>query len=187
MIRKRKQPLDWADLQKKVPDVVRLGYYEDATSALEPMARAGGALSGIVGRRAHCRRRVSRDSADDSAALRRSLGNRIDERAARRPESGGTGARSGNISRNRAARGFRDGLVAAFCTTDLLRTCHAEGQTADVQREHGRRSRAHALGADAAADARFARDRSRPAVMRSMTAVTSITAGFRKCPTRSRN
>ncbi|MEP6604179.1 MAG: TAT-variant-translocated molybdopterin oxidoreductase, partial [Spartobacteria bacterium] len=28
-----KQPLDWADLQKKVPDVVRLGYHEDATSA----------------------------------------------------------------------------------------------------------------------------------------------------------
>ncbi len=27
-------PLDWADLQKKVPDVVRLGYYEDATSSL---------------------------------------------------------------------------------------------------------------------------------------------------------
>jgi molybdopterin-containing oxidoreductase family iron-sulfur binding subunit len=27
------QPLDWADLQKKVPDVVRLGYHEDATSA----------------------------------------------------------------------------------------------------------------------------------------------------------
>jgi MoCo/4Fe-4S cofactor protein with predicted Tat translocation signal len=29
-----KQPLDWADLQKKVPEVVRLGYHEDATSAL---------------------------------------------------------------------------------------------------------------------------------------------------------
>jgi len=28
-----KQPLDWADLQKRVPDVVRLGYHEDATSA----------------------------------------------------------------------------------------------------------------------------------------------------------
>jgi molybdopterin-containing oxidoreductase family iron-sulfur binding subunit len=27
-------PLDWADLQKKVPEVVRLGYHEDATSAL---------------------------------------------------------------------------------------------------------------------------------------------------------
>src|SRR5438128_6564024 len=27
------QPLDWADLQKKVPDVVRLGFHEDATSA----------------------------------------------------------------------------------------------------------------------------------------------------------
>ena len=27
-----KQQLDWPDLQKKVPDVVRLGYYEDATS-----------------------------------------------------------------------------------------------------------------------------------------------------------
>jgi MoCo/4Fe-4S cofactor protein with predicted Tat translocation signal len=27
------EPLDWLDLQKKVPDVVRLGYYEDATSA----------------------------------------------------------------------------------------------------------------------------------------------------------
>ncbi len=29
-----KQSLDWADLQKKVPEVVRLGYFEDATSAL---------------------------------------------------------------------------------------------------------------------------------------------------------
>jgi MoCo/4Fe-4S cofactor protein with predicted Tat translocation signal len=27
-------PVDWPDLQKKVPDVVRLGYYEDATSEL---------------------------------------------------------------------------------------------------------------------------------------------------------
>lgn len=27
-------PVDWADLQKTVPDVVRLGYYEDATSEL---------------------------------------------------------------------------------------------------------------------------------------------------------
>jgi MoCo/4Fe-4S cofactor protein with predicted Tat translocation signal len=32
--RKTKQPLDWPELQKRVPDVVRLGYYEDATSAL---------------------------------------------------------------------------------------------------------------------------------------------------------
>ncbi len=29
-----KAPVDWTDLQKKVPDVVRLGYYEDATSEL---------------------------------------------------------------------------------------------------------------------------------------------------------
>ncbi len=27
-------PLDWADLQNKVPEIVRLGYHEDATSAL---------------------------------------------------------------------------------------------------------------------------------------------------------
>ncbi|MEY2542179.1 MAG: hypothetical protein QOI22_1781, partial [Verrucomicrobiota bacterium] len=32
--RAAKQPIDWADLQKKVPEVVRLGYHEDATSAL---------------------------------------------------------------------------------------------------------------------------------------------------------
>ena len=32
--RSTKQPLNWADLQKTVPDVVRLGFYEDATSAL---------------------------------------------------------------------------------------------------------------------------------------------------------
>src|SRR5437867_3125332 len=31
-----KLPLDWADLQKKVPEIVRLGYHEDATSALSP-------------------------------------------------------------------------------------------------------------------------------------------------------
>jgi MoCo/4Fe-4S cofactor protein with predicted Tat translocation signal len=29
-----KLPLDWADLQKKVPEIVRLGYHEDSTSAL---------------------------------------------------------------------------------------------------------------------------------------------------------
>jgi molybdopterin-containing oxidoreductase family iron-sulfur binding subunit len=32
--RETKLPLDWADLQKKVPEIVRLGYHEDATSAL---------------------------------------------------------------------------------------------------------------------------------------------------------
>ncbi len=29
-----KLPLDWAEVQKKVPEIVRLGYHEDATSAL---------------------------------------------------------------------------------------------------------------------------------------------------------
>ncbi|MGZ5022268.1 MAG: 4Fe-4S dicluster domain-containing protein, partial [Chthoniobacterales bacterium] len=37
-----KQSLDWSDLQKRVPDVIRLGFYEDATSAISkwhvPMA-----------------------------------------------------------------------------------------------------------------------------------------------------
>ncbi|MDQ3313591.1 MAG: TAT-variant-translocated molybdopterin oxidoreductase, partial [Verrucomicrobiota bacterium] len=32
--RETRQPLNWADLQKTVPDVVRVGYYEDSTSAL---------------------------------------------------------------------------------------------------------------------------------------------------------
>ena len=32
--RQTKLPLDWADLQKKVPEIVRLGYHEDATSTL---------------------------------------------------------------------------------------------------------------------------------------------------------
>jgi molybdopterin-containing oxidoreductase family iron-sulfur binding subunit len=32
--RETKLPLDWVDLQKKVPEIVRLGYHEDATSAL---------------------------------------------------------------------------------------------------------------------------------------------------------
>src|SRR5437588_293898 len=30
----KKTPLDWADLQKKVPEVVRVGYHEDATSTI---------------------------------------------------------------------------------------------------------------------------------------------------------
>ena len=38
----KQTPLDWADLQKKVPEVIRLGYHEDQTSALSqwhvPMA-----------------------------------------------------------------------------------------------------------------------------------------------------
>jgi MoCo/4Fe-4S cofactor protein with predicted Tat translocation signal len=32
--RRTELQLDWADLQKKVPEIVRLGYYEDATSSL---------------------------------------------------------------------------------------------------------------------------------------------------------
>jgi MoCo/4Fe-4S cofactor protein with predicted Tat translocation signal len=32
--RELKGPVDWSDLQKRVPDVVRLGHHEDATSAL---------------------------------------------------------------------------------------------------------------------------------------------------------
>src|SRR5256714_2851518 len=32
--RETKAPVDWSDLQKKVPDVVRLGHFEDATSEL---------------------------------------------------------------------------------------------------------------------------------------------------------
>src|SRR4030095_2902030 len=32
--RKTGLPLDWSDLQKKVPEIVRLGYHEDSTSAL---------------------------------------------------------------------------------------------------------------------------------------------------------
>jgi MoCo/4Fe-4S cofactor protein with predicted Tat translocation signal len=32
--RETKVPLDWADLQKNIPEIVRLGYHEDATSAL---------------------------------------------------------------------------------------------------------------------------------------------------------
>ena len=32
--RNTKLPLDWAEVQKKVPEIVRLGYHEDATSAL---------------------------------------------------------------------------------------------------------------------------------------------------------
>ena len=33
---KQQMLLDWIELQKKVPDVVRLGYYEDATSSVSP-------------------------------------------------------------------------------------------------------------------------------------------------------
>ena len=47
--RATKQPFDWADLQKKVPDVVRLGYHEDATSALSQLARSRRAFPRIVG------------------------------------------------------------------------------------------------------------------------------------------
>jgi len=32
--RETKGPVEWADLQKRVPDVIRVGHYEDATSAL---------------------------------------------------------------------------------------------------------------------------------------------------------
>ena len=67
----KKFPLDWADLQKKVPDVVRLGYHEDATSAMSQWHVPVGALSRVMGRRARRRRFVFVDPADDSAVVRR--------------------------------------------------------------------------------------------------------------------
>jgi len=48
----KKTPLDWADLQKKVPDSgAALAITRNATSTISPMARPAGALFGIVGRR----------------------------------------------------------------------------------------------------------------------------------------
>ena len=56
VIRQTKQPLDWIDLQKKVPEVVRVGYYRGRYFGAEPLACAGGALSRSVGRRADGRK-----------------------------------------------------------------------------------------------------------------------------------
>ncbi len=54
-----KQSFDWSDLQKRVPDVVRLGLLRRRDLGHQQMACADGALSRIVGRRAHLGRKLT--------------------------------------------------------------------------------------------------------------------------------
>ena len=96
---KQNLPLDWAELQKTGARGCPARLLRGRDFGVEPMARSRCALSGIVGRRAHCRGRLLVDPTDDSAALRRSLGNRVAQRLARRTEDGRTRAGAGNISR----------------------------------------------------------------------------------------
>ena len=62
--------LDWAKTQRKAKQVVRLGYYEDETSAVQRLEHARGSLPGVLGRRPDQRRHAGADPAADCAALR---------------------------------------------------------------------------------------------------------------------
>ena len=155
-----KQQLDWPDLQKKVPDVVRLGYYEDATSSASqwhvPMAHYleswGDALTA------------------DGAYLAMQpmilpLFGGLSEIEMMNLLLGGPKLEGPELVREtfRAKRRtgrLRGGLVEILARR--IRFAHSIArQTADVQRQYGRRNRAYALGAHAAADTAIARDRSR--------------------------
>ena len=145
------------------------------------MALARRALSRSVGRRAHVGRRVSRDPTDDSSALRRAFGNRSDERAAGRTESGRSRACAGNISCHKNRREISKRRGRNFCTTDSPRTfsCATSRRLstatprAALRTHFGRRLR------------RQRRNRPRSCsseVTQWMTAVTPTTAGLQEMP-----
>ena len=61
--------LEWAALQKSVPEVIRYGYYVDETSALAGVHVAATHYPRVVGRRAHGRRHHRAGPAHDPAAV----------------------------------------------------------------------------------------------------------------------
>ena len=130
--REPKQPLDWADLQKKVPDVVRLGYHEDATSALSqwhvPVAHYleswGDALTSD-GAYLSIQPMILPlfGGLSEIELMNILLGG---------SESGRPGAGAGNISRDRAAGRFSSGVVEIFARR--IRSARSIArQTAGVQ------------------------------------------------------
>ena len=181
-----KQPLDWPDLQKKVPDVVRLGYYEDATSNASqwhvPMAHYleswGDALTADGAYLAMQPMILPLfGGLSEIEMMNLLLGG---------PKARRTGTRSGNISRNAAHRQISRRPGRNFCTTDSLRTFNCATNRRRLTATRPAESRIR-FG-----HRRRRRHRNRPrsfssAVTRSMMAVTSTTAGSRKCRTRSRN
>ena len=104
--RTTKQSLDWADLQAEGAGSGAGRLLRGCHLGREHVARAGGALSGIMGRRVHGRRRLRRDAADDFAALRRDVGSRVDEWFARRRETGRSGIGAGNLPGDDASGRF---------------------------------------------------------------------------------
>ncbi len=114
-------PVDWPELQKKVPDVVRLGYYEDATSELSrwhvPAAHYletwGDALTADGAYLAVQPMILPLFGGMSEIELMNAL--------LGRPESRRAGTGAGNISRQRSSGGFPGGLVATCCATVLLR------------------------------------------------------------------
>ncbi len=73
--RQTQLPLDWGDLQKKVPEIVRPRLSRGRHIGAQPLAHSARALSGILGRRAHIRGQLLVDPTNDLAALRRTFGN----------------------------------------------------------------------------------------------------------------
>ena len=96
---------------KKGAGVVRLGYYEDATSALSHWHVPAAHYLESWGDALTAERRLPVDPADDLAALRRTFGNRIAQCAAGRSQSRRAGTRAGNFSRHKSAGRFSNGVV----------------------------------------------------------------------------
>ena len=180
-----RRPIDWIDLQKKVPEVVRLGYHEDATSALSHWHVPAAHYLESWGDALADRRQLLVDSTDDSAAFRRSVRDRIAQRAARRTETGRTRAGAGNFRATNPPRRFSNRVVEIssrwFCAA--CECCRSA------------RFRFNASAAGTVAQQfwnltcrrrrpRVSRDRSGRAAMPWTMAATPTMAGSRKCPIR---
>ena len=183
----RKLPLDWADLQKKVPEVVRLGYHEDATSALSQWHVPTAHYPGIMGRRAHCRGRLLVDPADDScrssADFRKS--------SFSTPCSADRKLKDRSWCRKRSAPQIRLAIFKlrgrVSFTMVLQRMFSRVISPRPSMRIAGAAAESKSVDIAAGTDARFTRDCADSAVIRWTMAVTLTTAGFRNYPIPSRS
>ena len=87
-----------------MPDVVRLGHYEDATSALSQWHIPAAHYLETWGDGLTPRGSYVADSADDSAAFRRNVGTRFAANAPRPAEGGRAATRAGDFPRRRRLR-----------------------------------------------------------------------------------
>ena len=157
--RKTKLALDWPELQKRVPDVVRLGHYEDATSALSqwhiPAAHYLETWSdGLTPRSFYVPIQPMIlplfGGLSELDLLQMLLG---------QPSVDGPQLVQETF-RQTAPPGDFDTAWNKFLHDGFAATSHTEGSTTQVQWQHGRRRRAHALEQRSdRADERFAGDR----------------------------